>query len=270
MTHPRKTAPVPIAATATKASMEVRPQLERASAVSLHEQLLDRLRGQLRQHLQPGDQVPTEESLTREFAVSRSTVRKALDRLVTEGVLVRRQGKGTYLAHPIPSIVHSIDRLAPFVDTFKKQLGGDIRIETSAFAWSEDDAAGAALGWEGAVLSFAWRYLSAGVAHAITRTRLPAAIGRNLTYDDVARVPVYELLQKKLKITLAQSKSLVSCRPASAAEASALEISQSAYVLVLERITRSEGGDAVEATTHVLRPDVYQLSVELDDLRLKR
>ena len=50
----------------------------------------------------------------------------------------------------------------------------------------------------------------------------------------------------------------------------ALEISQSSFLLVLERITRDTSGRAVEMTTHLLRPDVYQLSVRLKDLKLQR
>jgi len=246
------------------------PVLERGSARSLHEQIFDRLHRELRQSLRPGDQVPTEEDLTREYGVSRSTVRKALERLVAEGILIRRQGKGTFLAQPVPHIVHAIDRVAPFVETFK-QLGGDIRVEVSQFAWGDGADLPAELAeWPRPVLSFEWRYVSRGVAHALTRTRLPNGLGRRLTQDDVTRYPIYDLLQNKLKIKLEHSKLLVSCRPPTALEAASLQLSQGAYVLVLDRISGDENGNPVEATTHVLRPDVYQLSVELDDLRVRR
>ena len=62
--------------------------LERASAHSLYEQITDRLRELLHSHVGPGGQVPTEESLTQLFGVSRSTVRKAVQRLVDDGVLL--------------------------------------------------------------------------------------------------------------------------------------------------------------------------------------
>ena len=44
-----------------------------------------------------GEAIPTETQLARAFAVSIGTVRKAVDRLVAEGALVRRQGKGTFV-----------------------------------------------------------------------------------------------------------------------------------------------------------------------------
>lgn len=47
-----------------------------------------------------GDAVPSERSLTEKFGVSRMTVRQAIDALVTEGVLERVQGRGTFVAPP--------------------------------------------------------------------------------------------------------------------------------------------------------------------------
>jgi len=244
--------------------------LERGSALSLYEQIVDRLRHQLQHDVEPGGQVPTEESLTQLYGVSRSTVRKAIDRLVDEGLLVRRQGKGTFVARPMPQIVHSIDRLAPFMETFRK-VGADIRIDVTRFEWLDEPELPAELAeWERPVLCYERRYLSRGIPHAITRIHVPLAIGNRITRDEVDRRAIYDLLQKKLRIELAQAQFLVSCRPPSAASAASLQVSQSSYLLVLDRITRDRAGRPVEMTTHLLRPDVYQLSVVLDDLQRPR
>ena len=68
------------------------------------EPLYVRLKRALRQHigngLQPDDALPSEFDLCRDYGVSRMTVRLALSALANEGVVVRRQGKGTYVAHP--------------------------------------------------------------------------------------------------------------------------------------------------------------------------
>lgn len=50
--------------------------------------------------LEVGDAIPSERTLTETFAVSRMTVRQAIDALVTEGVLERAQGRGTFVAPP--------------------------------------------------------------------------------------------------------------------------------------------------------------------------
>ena len=45
----------------------------------------------------PGESLPPERELAEEFGISRITVRKALDALVSEGMLTRRQGAGTFV-----------------------------------------------------------------------------------------------------------------------------------------------------------------------------
>lgn len=48
--------------------------------------------------LKTGDQIPTETALARQFEVTRMTVRKALHRLVVEGIITRTRGKGSFVA----------------------------------------------------------------------------------------------------------------------------------------------------------------------------
>lgn len=58
------------------------------------------------------DQIPTELELCKDFDVSRTTVRAALNQLTLEGYLVRHQGKGTYVADPKVSqtLSHTVKR----------------------------------------------------------------------------------------------------------------------------------------------------------------
>ncbi|MSP86290.1 MAG: GntR family transcriptional regulator [Methylotenera sp.] len=46
----------------------------------------------------PGDMIPSEIDLAGRYKVSQGTVRKAIDALATENILIRRQGKGTFVA----------------------------------------------------------------------------------------------------------------------------------------------------------------------------
>ena len=48
----------------------------------------------------PGAPIPTEAELTRHYGVAIGTVRKAVDTLVNEGLLLRSQGRGTFLRRP--------------------------------------------------------------------------------------------------------------------------------------------------------------------------
>ncbi len=59
-------------------------------------------------HLKPGDRVPSESELVKQFDVSRMTANRALRELQAAGVLVRRAGSGSFIAEPKP-IGHMIE-----------------------------------------------------------------------------------------------------------------------------------------------------------------
>ena len=72
--------------------------LKANSAIPLYHQLAERILEQIReQGLLPGDRLASEEMLGKKYQVSRITVRKAVELLVADGVLVKQQGKGTFI-----------------------------------------------------------------------------------------------------------------------------------------------------------------------------
>jgi len=67
--------------------------------------LYQRLRDQLAEQIaknrwRPGEAIPTEAALSAEYQLSTGTVRKAIDALVSEGILERQQGRGTFIRRP--------------------------------------------------------------------------------------------------------------------------------------------------------------------------
>ncbi|HUX74739.1 MAG TPA: GntR family transcriptional regulator [Steroidobacteraceae bacterium] len=73
--------------------------LDRRSNLPLYRELQRALRRAIDNHiLGPDDALPAERDLAADFAVSRITVRKALDGLVADGMLVRRQGSGNFVS----------------------------------------------------------------------------------------------------------------------------------------------------------------------------
>jgi GntR family transcriptional regulator len=73
-------------------------KLDEASSLPLYQQLQRALRQAIESHvLGPDDALPPERDLAHDFKVSRITVRKAIDGLVSEGLLLRRQGSGTFV-----------------------------------------------------------------------------------------------------------------------------------------------------------------------------
>ncbi len=84
--------------------------LDNNNAVPLYEQMMMMLRERLDNHvLDAGEKLPSEAELCKSYGVSRITVRRAIDELVEEGYLEKKQGKGTFVtqkraAIPVMSI----------------------------------------------------------------------------------------------------------------------------------------------------------------------
>ncbi len=75
--------------------------IQRASPIPLYVQIEEELRGMIQGgDLDPMGRVPSEAELSKQFQVSRMTARKAIDRLVGDGMLFRKAGKGTFVSSP--------------------------------------------------------------------------------------------------------------------------------------------------------------------------
>jgi GntR family transcriptional regulator len=81
---------------------QVLPPLDESSAQPLYQQLQRALRGAIENGIiAPDDALPPERDLAEMLKVSRITVRKAIDELVEDGLLIRKQGSGTFVSNRV-------------------------------------------------------------------------------------------------------------------------------------------------------------------------
>ena len=235
--------------------------LERSSEKTLHEQIADQLRSEISSRLRTGDQIPTEVELSQTYGVGRSTIRKAMDALIEQRLLVRRQGKGTFVVRPMPQIVYPLDELKPFAEVLK-QNAGTPEVKIVDYAWVGSDGVPANLrDVADSAVTYSRLYLMDGTPHALVQVAVPEKIGRNITRADVETMFIYDILRKKLKLEPHSTEFIVSCQTPTRSQNEMLRIPASAYVLVVTRLTRDRDGNPLETTTHILRSDVYKLSV---------
>jgi GntR family transcriptional regulator len=75
--------------------------IEHGDVVPLYQQLIDVLRSALvNGEIRPGEQLPSESELISQYHISSITVRKAIAVLAKEGLVVKKQGKGTFAERP--------------------------------------------------------------------------------------------------------------------------------------------------------------------------
>lgn len=78
-----------------------KPSLSRSSPEPLYRQLAQHIEDAIRSgRLKHGDRLDSESLLISRFAVSRITVRQAIDELVRKQIVIRKQGKGTFVTQP--------------------------------------------------------------------------------------------------------------------------------------------------------------------------
>lgn len=79
--------------------------LNTKSPIPLYHQLADLLTRQVREgEYQPGDNIPSETRMAKEYGIGRPTVRQAMDLLVRKGLVERKRGSGTYVREQKPSV----------------------------------------------------------------------------------------------------------------------------------------------------------------------
>jgi GntR family transcriptional regulator len=209
---------------------------------------------------QPGQIIPSETELAREIGVSQGTIRKALDTMTAENLLVRRQGRGTYVAEPAESrILFQYFRIVPDSD---EASFPDSRI----LRWSRAKATAAerkslALAEQSDVWRIA-RVRDLGGVPAIAET-ISLSAARFAGFDALPAIPnnIYRLYSEKWGITIARAREKLKAVAASRADAEALGCAEDTPLLHISRVAFDLEGNPVELrVSRCLTENMHYLS----------
>lgn len=242
----------------TAENVKVLPEGQRITA--LHEQVAAALGEQI-SRMTPGQQLPPESQLTTTFEASRSTIRRAIQHLVDEGLLVKRQGKGTFVAPQ--RLVHPLDRLRPFVSIFTA-VGQHPEGRLRAYTWVDPtDELPEALARIGCGALLVRRvYYVGGVAKAVAEIFLPEDIGRRIAREAIEEHPVYQVLDE-LGIVLHHAEMIVRSQSAAADNAEELGLPPGSPLLVLERTTYDNDQHIAECARYYLPAQAFELRLNV-------
>lgn len=237
--------------------------LNKGSSRALYEQLVDELRNGLLKRVPVGEKIPTEDELMKLYNTSRSTVRRAVQDLVDAGLLIRRQGKGTFVSRKLPSIIHEMDSLVPFYDTFKK-FGEKPATRILEMSWVSGDAVPEQIRCAtDSALFFRQIYLSDEAIHVVADVFVVASVGKELTRRALEKRPVFEMYPKIVGSSKLVSTFTISCGPLPQNIISLMGLSAGAFALLLERDTKTVDGDIIDHAILYLRSDMYRLRTTL-------
>ena len=212
---------------------------------------------------QPGQPIPSEQELAIRYKVSQGTVRKAIDALASSNLLVRRQGKGTYVAsHTEETTQFRFLRLTPDGPALAPSRGLMAQPALPAphqpmarrFLDCKRQRAPAdiaqALGLRGGALAVQVRRLLYFRERPVVLDDLwlPAALFKGLTWERLAayRGPLYGLFEAEFGVRMIRAEEQIRAVAADETAATLLELAPSAPLLEVSRISYTFGDRAVE------------------------
>lgn len=219
----------------------------------------DHLVGLVAHGLRVGDAIPSERTLSQQFGLSRMTVRQAVDALVTEGVLVREQGRGTFVA---PQRMDFEMRLTTFGEEMRRRGMEPATAVLAARTVAATPDVAAALELEPrAKVHYLYRVRSAdGDPMCIEQVWVPALLALDLL-DGGAPPSMYDALRAR-GLAPQWGEDTLSADEATDAEASLLGLGDARAVLRAARRTYSEQG-ATMYSRSCYRADRYSVWVPL-------
>lgn len=235
--------------------------LDGDSRAPLYLQLQRALREAIRKNvLGPDEALPAERELAEEFQVSRVTVRKALDGLVNEGLLSRRQGAGTWVATRVEK---SFSKLSSFTEDMRARGRAPHSTWLSKKSGEVTPAESLTLGLSpgAAVYRFTRIRFADATPMALEFSTIPAFC---LPSTDVVDVSLYEALERfgnRPKRALQRLRAVLFTQE----QADALGVAPQSAGLLIERHGFLKDGRIVEVTQSYYRGDAYDFVAELSE-----
>jgi GntR family transcriptional regulator len=209
----------------------------------------------------PGDVIPSEMDLAARFRVSQGTVRKAIDELAAENLVVRRQGKGTFVAtHAEQQVQYRFLRLLPDTgDAGKEGPAQRHIIECKRLRAPADIARALGLRSGDAVLHVR-RVLSFQlVATILEDLWLPAAPFKGLTAErlDSYRGPMYALFETEFGVRMVRAEEKIRALAASEPACELLKVKAGEPLLSVERTAFTYNDLPMELRRGLYRTDTH-------------
>ncbi len=195
----------------------------------------------------PGEAIPSEMELAVRFKVSQGTVRKAIDAMAADNLLVRRQGKGTFVAtHAEEKIQFRFLRLMPdgaeqggmtrrFIDCQRQRAPAELARALNLKPSDATIRVRRLLSFRGApvVLDDIW---------------LPARLFKGLTAERLSnyRGPMYGLFETEFGVRMIRAEEKIRAVAADDASAALLGLAPGAPLLSVERLSMTYGDRPVE------------------------
>ena len=195
----------------------------------------------------PGEAIPSESELAVRFGVSQGTVRKALDEIAAENLVVRRQGKGTFVAsHNDPRSLFRFLRLVPLTGELSHPQSAPLEcwrakagVEASRMLAVEQ---GSSIIMLRRVLTFD------GKPTVLDEIYLPGDRFKGLTLEvlQAHQGSLYALFESRFGVRMVRAEERLRAVAADRDSAKILQVREGSPLLSVERVTFTYGDQPIE------------------------
>lgn len=210
--------------------------------------------------LAAGSVLPSEKELEAEYGVSRITVRRALEELEREGLVMRGQGRVARVAQPLVSVVRTEieDDLAAILDLVR---GTDAKV--LSFNWllvGEPMKSKLESAENEPVLRVDRLRSNGGKAMLHTCAHVPAWIGAKLDRDALTERTMLDILMMS-GITISSAEQIMRAAPCPASIAPLIELSSGDPVFQIERLVRDDKARPIQHLVATFRWDFFSYRI---------
>ncbi|WP_077615868.1 GntR family transcriptional regulator [Caenibacillus caldisaponilyticus] len=237
--------------------------IDKRSPVPIYYQIEEHIKKMIDTHqLKPGDAIPSERELTEAFQVSRMTVRQAITDLVNAGLLIRKKGKGTFVAEP--KIEQPLQGLTSFTEDMQRRgmKAGAKILRFSKIPSDESIAQKLDIRTGAAIYEIKRIRFADAEPMALERTYLPAELVQGLTAD-IFEQSLYAYIENVLHYRIAHADQVIEATTAGHDEIEHLNMAPGSPVLRIHRLTFLENGQPLEWVDSAYRGDRYKFVISL-------
>ncbi len=235
--------------------------IDHKSAIPLHAQVEELIRNLAEQEeYKKGKFLPNEVEFAKQLGISRNTVRQATNKLVYEGVLVRKKGVGTKFAEP--SVDTRLRNWMSFSQEMKAK-GIEIRNYEINVEWckpGKEVALFLGISEETEVLRMERLRGTSQRPFVYFISYFHPRIG--LTGEEDYTRPLYEILEKDYSTLVKTSKEEISAGGANSIQANKLQLKPGQPILIRKRLVYDPGDRPVEFNIGFYRGDSFSYTIE--------
>lgn len=258
-------------ARALRPALRAVPTSQAAAELSAYRQVASDLRQAIAAgRYQQGQRLPTEAELVAATGLSRQTVRRAFQELVTEGIIYRVRGRGTFA---VPGDGKYLRSFGSVDDLMALSLDTEMRVVEPLHVLASVDIAGRLHVDDDSVMTMSFLRLHENVPFCYTRVHLPMDIGRRIAAlpeladlaEPGARGPltVISLVERVSDRPIHGALQNVTAQAATADLARRLGCAVGQPVLRIDRLYRDRELQPLELAVNHFNPDRYSYRIQL-------